>query len=251
MRNTWRDLPTDNALAARSCHLACWMDDSMFVWAGVSERGAFSRGATYNPKQKQWRPFRIDLPKLIPRTAPTVWTGTEVLWWGGINGGHKLADGIRWDPKTQKARALPTKGAPSARSNHAAIWTGSELVIWGGRPLGDGARYDPRADQWRPMTTKAAPDPKSGPAFTWNGSELLVVGGCGPSADLPLREAWAWHPEAGWRPLPDLPAGRTDSHAIWTPTRLLILGGSSSGGPHSGGFSLAAELVGATAGGRK
>jgi hypothetical protein len=127
--------------------------------------------------------------------------------------------------------------APIAPRAYAAeVWTGSELLIWGGGSGShgvdlhdDGAAYDPATRTWR----KLPPAPLSarlGMAAVWTGAEMVIYGGYDVDAAHPYHvtdDAAAYDPSTDtWIRLPSPPlAPRTDALAVWTGSRVIVLGG--------------------------
>ena len=93
------------------------------------------------------------------------------------------------------------------------------------------------------MTPFGSPPARAGHAYVWTGRELIIAGGStGGDANV-RRDVWAFAPKQGWRRLPDLPEGRNLATAVWTPTRLLLIGGQDTTGPRAGGYGLSREVI--------
>ncbi|MCB9888904.1 MAG: hypothetical protein H6836_04955 [Planctomycetes bacterium] len=245
----WRPLPSCGAPDARGSHVAVFNGACMLVWAGVDENHAFSRGGLLDPVKNTWTPCTFHCGQLTPRSLPGVWTGREFLLWGGINGSSVLGHGISFVPAKRRATLMNATGAPAPRARHAAVWTGRALVVWGGtrsirggRPLGDGASYDPVTRRWAALPVAGAPSARFGHAFAWTGTELCIAGGATKPTGDALRDTWVWHPEHGWRHLPDLPAPRAGAHAVATPYGVILLGGRDAKQPCRGGFRAVVSL---------
>jgi hypothetical protein len=120
-----------------------------------------------------------------PRSAPLVWTGTQVLVWGGydsVSSNMYLQSGGRYDPETDSWTPTSTGDAPVGRWGHAAVWTGNVMVVWGGARAGTsstntGGRYDPLLDDWAPTSTLNAPSRRYLHTAVWTGSRMVVWGG--------------------------------------------------------------------------
>lgn len=190
-----------------------------------------------------WRPMMRG--PLAGRTqAQAAWSGREVLIWGGI-GGDIYDDGAAYDPATDSWRPLPP--APlRARYDGASAWTGNRFFVWGGYgpmtdpddhgspavpgPRDDGALFDPSTQGW----TRVSPAPlsaRSRPSAVWSAAtrEVIIWGGVGAggSAGGVLADGAAFNPSTGtWRLLAPFPLGdRWNQTAVWTGSRMMILGG--------------------------
>jgi N-acetylneuraminic acid mutarotase len=127
--NTWTDVATNGAPAARDGYTAVWTGTEMIIW------GAPLNGGRYNPISNGWTPTSSGGGVPIARFDHTaVWTGTEMIIWGGFDkiGNTFLNDGARYNPVSDSWTATSASGAPFMRERHTAIWTGSEMIIWGG-----------------------------------------------------------------------------------------------------------------------
>ena len=84
------------------------------------------------------------------------------------------------------------------------------------------ASYDPATDTWSRLTAPPPGALRYGGAAAWDGRELLVVG----NASATRHNAYAYDPAANhWRRLARPPRGLVPEHAIWTGSRLIVLGG--------------------------
>jgi len=132
----------------------------------------------------------------------TVWTGSELLIWGGVIGSgdsgggssfEAINRGLRYIPSTGTWSPISLVGAPQARFGHSAVWTGTELIIWGGQSTGVGGSF----------------------------SEVLNTGG----RYNPATDTWS-------AMAPNLDGGmedkRTGHNAVWTGSKMLVFGGSTS-----------------------
>lgn len=136
-------------------------------------------------------------PAPVPprRNSSAVWTGTEVVVWGGGSGSSSRdgirADGAAFNPTTSAWRTLPPSPI-GPRGGHVAVWTGAEMIVWGG---------------WRPL------GPREAPAAWTDGA--------------------AFNPTTNtWRRIPEAPiVSRIGVGATWTGTELVVVGGTSAGGP--------------------
>lgn len=108
------------------------------------------------------------------------------------------------------------------------------MIVWGGvdfhgdpTHFGDGAAFDPRTGQWRSI----APAPiaaRTSHSAVWTGTEMIVWGGLVDTAcTVGDVSGAAYDPGADtWRVIatPTLQP-RIFQHAVWTGTRLVVLGG--------------------------
>jgi hypothetical protein len=96
------------------------------------------------------------------RSAPAVWTGSEMIVWGGYDGSSNGSNtGGRYNPSTDSWTATSTTNAPAARITLTAVWTGTEMIVWGGHDgingLNTGGRYNPGTDSWTATSITNAP----------------------------------------------------------------------------------------------
>ena len=133
-RDTWRDISTAGAPAARFNHVALWTGDRMIIWGGNDATKAFNDGGLYDPATGNWQPInQAGAPS--PRKQPlAVWTGKEMIVWGGASRDDRACyqDGARYNPATDRWTPISTNGAPIGRVFANAVWTGSKMVFWGG-----------------------------------------------------------------------------------------------------------------------
>ncbi len=173
---------------------------------------AFSKtgAARYDIDGEQWDP-PFETPLAQPLSGS--WTGTETL----VVGVEQRAPGvarlsaIAIDPNGGCCRLLAEP--PIDLNRGWTFWTGDRLLLIGGRfdgntnaPIDDRpgfAEYDPATDQW---TVLPSPNLEGVQALAaeWNGTELIVW-------DY-LTQAAVWHPERGWRELPNLPFDQTECY---------------------------------------
>ncbi|HEX3828112.1 MAG TPA: hypothetical protein VHV82_12655 [Sporichthyaceae bacterium] len=114
-------------------------------------------------------------------------------------------------------------------------WTGRYVIVWGGEAafqgalLGDGARYDTRTRKWQKLSASPL-SARTDAASVWTGSRMIVWGG--RDAQQPGRahnaaDGAAYDPATDtWTMLPSAPiAARQLARAVWTGTRMVLLGG--------------------------
>ena len=132
---------------------------------------------------------------------------------------------------------------PSVREHHTAIWTGVEMIVWGGNWQRDkrdtGGKYNPTTDSWTATSTSSVPVGRTKHSAVWTGTEMVIWGG---EANLP-NPPFNTFPQAGgrynpvtntWRSTTTLGAfpGRTSHTAVWSGSKMLIWGVTSSGGQY-------------------
>jgi len=127
------------------------------------------------------------------------------------------------------------------------VWTGSDVIVWGGASVdgdwteyGDGAAFNPATGRWRSI----APAPiagRSGHSAVWTGSEMIVWGGM-VDAGCGAADAGGAAYDAdtdSWRVITTPAVGARSGHsALWTGSRMIVVGGSPSGGTRVDGSNL-------------
>jgi len=151
-----------------------------------------------------------------PRSAPSVWTGSEMIVWSGGTGG-------RYNPITDSWTATSTVNAPTGGG---LVWTGSEMIAWGGGH-NTGGRYNPITDSWIATSTTNAPSARDGNTAVWTGSEMIVWGGLDNNGD-PLNTGGRYNPVTdSWTATSttNAPSARTWHTAVWTESEMIVWGG--------------------------
>lgn len=131
--NSWANVPTLNAPAARTGHRAVWSGDEMLIWGGTDIANNLNSGGRYNRAANSWSAISsVNAPS--PRVEHTaVWDGTRMIVWGGSSSNLTLNTGGIYDPLVDLwTPTLVGTNAPPHRKLHAAAWTGTEMVIHGG-----------------------------------------------------------------------------------------------------------------------
>lgn len=131
-------------LESRANAASIWTGSEWIVWGGSRGTTSFNDGAAYDPTTDTWRVL-ADSP-LSARSAPAVWTGTEMIvtaGYGGDSGSpYALGDGAAYDPTTDTWRAI----APGpAHPGFTPVWTGELLILFA---KGGAIWYDPDIDRW-------------------------------------------------------------------------------------------------------
>jgi hypothetical protein len=208
----------------------------MIVWGGQG----VTTGGIYDPATNGWTAMSASGAPGLRTGHTAVWTGSKMIVWGGTAGVNNT--GGVYDPATDTWTPTSTTGAPSARQGHTAVWTGSRMIVWGGydqvNPLATGGLYDPTTDTWSTVTTVGA-TARYRHAAAWTGSKMIVWGGRPPGAGFPstntggiydpLANTWAATSTVG------APTGRVDPTAVWTGSKMVVWGGTSSDYWNTGG----------------
>lgn len=132
--NTWSQLSTNSAPAARAQHAAVWTGSEMIIWGGAKGTGfpgnegfaALSDGGRYLPSTNTWVSMSLNGPpgRLEP---PALWTGSALVIYGG-----GVANGGVYSPARNTWQSLTLTGAPSERYNPSFVWTGTQGLFFGG-----------------------------------------------------------------------------------------------------------------------
>jgi hypothetical protein len=230
----WSPTSLAGAPSARSGHTAVWTGSKMIVWGGST-----AEGGIYDPVADTWQPMSVAGAPSARTGHTAVWTGSKMVVWGG---GASLDTGGVYDPDTDAWTATSTANAPGGRSLHTAVWTGSRMIVWGGSdavgPLANGGSYDPSANTWSPFTGTGA-TARAWHAAVWTGSRMIVWGGRPPGAGYPSTNTGAvYDPGAdAWTDISTAgaPLGRVGPTGVWTGSRMIVWGGTSSGYWNTGG----------------
>jgi hypothetical protein len=237
--------------------VAAWAGGRVVLWGG---RQSSSYDTPLNQEGAMLDPETLAAtPTPLPHAPPSrqmvsaVSTGSEVIVWGGTTGagdGNFVSSGAVLDVVAQSwTPTKPTTLAP--RAQHVALWTGARMIIWGGLGndpdggLGDGALYDPATNTWTPM----APSPlgrRFGAGAVWTGSRMLIWGGFGTIDGGYKGDGASYDPATDtWQTLSTLgaPAPRSDFIALWTGSKMLVVGGrvDTAAGPLAASYDLAID----------
>lgn len=128
--------------------------------------------------------------------------------------------------------------APSPRVWHKAVWTGSEMIIWGGQSnfmdVNTGGVYNLASNSWTHTSTTNAPTGREIHTAIWTGSKMIIWGGacftCGGDTNL-LNTGGIYDPvNDTWVPTSTVnaPSARVYHTAVWTGSKMIIWGGTSS-----------------------
>jgi N-acetylneuraminic acid mutarotase len=221
----------------------------MLVWGGtdmpnegVPESGA---GYRYNPATDTWSRISAAGAPIARFRHTAVWTGTEMIVWGGfISYIGAINTGGRYNPTTDSWSPTSVGSNVSVpRYNHVAVWTGSQMIIYGGQSSAPPTpvRYSPGSDTWSPMSTVNQPIDRFSCTGIWTGTQMIVWGGVGTNTGQALNDGGRYNPATDiWSPTSvgaNVPSGRSGHTALWTGSRMLVWGGSSTTGlTNSGGI---------------
>jgi N-acetylneuraminic acid mutarotase len=244
--NSWKQVSTSGAPAARFGHTAVWTGSEMIVWGGrtpVIDAGAMNSGGVYDPVTNTWRPVStLNAPS--PRAFHTaIWTGNLLIVWGGQDGHtHDIGGGGIYDPGTDTWVRTSSVGEPSARDSHTAVWTGSRMIVWGGfgtmGTVRTGGVFDPDTNAWKPTSTTASPSARAlhvaaayrGHLIVWGGWTGTDEAGTGGIYD-PETDSWTTTPISGAL------SGREEATAVFTGSSMIVWGGyDGSHGLNTGGI---------------
>ena len=255
--NSWLPTAVTGAPVGRTGHSAIWSGTEMIVWGGTVAGAPVADGGRYDPVTDTWRTMSAAGAPSARSGHTALWNGSRMIVWGATPD----LSGALYDPATDAWTPMTSTGAPLITSDHRVAGTGSRMIVWGGtyQPPssgGDGAGiccpdyttnaggiYDPATNSWTAIPTTGAPTQRKGPALVWTGTELLIWGGM--SGGNLLSPCYATggrlSPATGtWIPTADAgaPTARSQMHAAWTGTRLLVWGGVINGllTDHEGGL---------------
>jgi N-acetylneuraminic acid mutarotase len=173
-----------------------------------------------------------------------IWTGSEMIVWGGHGeSGKPMNTGGRYNPSTDTWSATSTSGAPDESEKHLAVWTGNKMIVWGGTYTSSqvvykntGGIYDPSADSWQITSTTGAPHGRKGATAVWDNvnDKMIIWGGhywSGSAFVFPPGKIYDPNTDT-WSDISttDAPQKRQYHTAIWTGTKMIVWGGTSTGG---------------------
>jgi hypothetical protein len=199
-------------------------------------------------RQRRWR----TIPGSALALATVIVLVVAVALAGGTSAHLAPGNGSVRHPPPTVAQLLggswsTIPAAPIApRQNASIVWTGQELVVWGGASgandallSGNGAAYDPSTHRWRLLPPSPLPATADASAV-WTGSEMVIFGGYldeNPGHIQVTNAAAAYTPSTNsWRRLPNAPiSARSSPLGVWTGTRVIELGGVTSGHDPSNG----------------
>ena len=245
------DLPVgvDHAMAAAAEGLQSSAPQGVFVFGGYLANGsATARSFRFDGAATRWEEIA---PMPAPRAAgAAVELGGSIFIVGGADGSRLIAPTYEDNVFTREWRTVAA--IPTPRDHLAGAAIGGKICAVGGRQLSMSLNlaafecYDPRADSWARLPD--APTARGGIGAAAYGGRIYVVGGEQPSGTYREVEIFDQRANA-WTRGPDLPTPRhgvgvvvvdptkaiVGSDLVYTPARLLVLGG----GPMPGGSQIA------------
>ena len=242
LTDTWRGVSLDGAPPMAYEGTAIWTGTEMIVWGGFSN--APRATGRYDPISNTWSPIAT-VGEPGPRSGHSaVWTGAEMIVWGGQEGGTTTSTGARYDPATDSWRSMPQAVFALARMHHTAVWTGREMIVWGGEPdssqnlfLSAGARFDPATDIWRSVGFLNEPRARTQHTAVWANGVMIIWGGVTRTIGRTLNSDGARYDPLTdtWTPASfgGAPSPRRLHTAVWTGTRMVVWGGSTSATDYS------------------
>jgi len=253
--DTWTELNTTNAPAARARHSAVWTGTRMVVWGGdgggdpLYPTVVHAGGSAYDPVTDTWT--AIPTPPVDPQTGDTfrrtghqaVWTAYGMVVVGGSDGYNNQGQ----DFNPTMARLSPNLGSWTlktgvGRFEHCLATDGNRRVfLWGGRdqvdadPIGNGTylidAVNLSADE---LDSADQPEPSRNPTVVWSGKEFIVWGGSWTDG-TPFGGGSKFNPDSAflsWTPLSVGGPALTTRHAghttVWSGTEMLIWGGTTN-----------------------
>jgi hypothetical protein len=253
--DTWTELNTTNAPAARARHSAVWTGTRMVVWGGdgggdpLYPAVVHASGGAYDPVTDTWTV--LPSPPVDPQTADTfrrtghkgVWTAYGMVVVGGSDGYNNQGQ----DFNPTMARLSPNLGSWTlktgvGRFEHCLASDGNRRVfLWGGRdqvdadPIGNGTYLIDAVNlSAEEMDSADQPQPSRNPTVVWSGKEFIVWGGSWTDG-TPLGGGSKFNPDSAflsWTPLsvggPALTTRHAGHTAAWSGTEMLIWGGTTN-----------------------
>jgi len=215
------------------------------VWTGT-ELVSWWSGLAYNPESDSWR--EIAQSPLTPRMDEAVAaTNGDVLVWGGCdrlavpncNDSQEvpLTSGAIYDPETDSWTLLPD-GPLSGGTGALAVDTNGDngVVVVVPNPADLDAPTVAAIDPVTHIWTELPPLPESpagvASSLTWTGTDIVSWAGYNGSYAEETDAGFMLNPSAGaWRALERGGGARRGHTAAWTPSGLLIAGGSPLSSP--------------------
>lgn len=246
----WTALATTAAPAAAVNPKAVWTGEGMLVWTGSSANSDIPRllipsdsfDTVSGDVTDRWQPGVPAIPRLTDSTL--VWTGNRAIAWGGMRQAAPLEPsnvGGFVDPVEVVYSRISNLNAPDIRHRHSAVWSGTDMIVWGGTPdsttgnnINTGGRYNLVNDTWFATSTAGAPIGRAGHTAVWTGSRMVVWGGhLTVGGNSPFGDGGRYDPATDtWTPVSTVnaPSARSGHTAIWTGTRMIVWGGTGTGG---------------------
>ena len=202
------------------------LDGNVVAWgrSTIGNRGPLALVFTTSPDW--WSTLAV--PPLTPEPGQTMTGGRGTA----VSG---LGPGVMFDALVNRWAVMATAPQPAAVGDPAHIWAGDRLFVWYGLAQPDAQR---RTVVWRPGSpwreVEGSPVPfANGMSVVWSGwlqeqQQVLIWGGI---RDDVSNAGAAYDPQLDlWETMPQAPiAGRYGHAAVFTGTRMVVLGGYDAG----------------------
>jgi hypothetical protein len=227
-------------------------------------------GGRYNPATNAWVATAVpaQAPAFTISSGAKIWSGTEMLQWNGTtgerfdpvanrvvamgtsgapanSGGAGTWSGTRayfwgtsaggaYNPATNAWTAMSTTNQPSSPGGHFMYWNAvtSNVIVLVPSSF-TGGLYFPLTNTWQTMTTAGAPPlGRSYYSTVWTGTYIIVFGGrSGSTTEYQDGFKWAQSATGGtWSKIADASSPRFEHAAVWTGTKMYVIGGWYSNG---------------------
>lgn len=216
------------------------------AWSGsrvLISCGGLAYYGLYDPATNTWGAPASQASWMFYTLA---WSGTKLYRWGGsmvttLLSSMPTTKMESYDFGTGTWTAL-ADSAPTlaSRMGASAFWSGSKIIFWGGFdsadnsvPFNDGALYDPAANSWTAMSMTNAPSARTDQSMIWTGSKMVVWGGYDPNLGTNVQDGGRYDPATNtWQTITTsgAPTARRYHSAAWVNSKMIIWGGSDSGG---------------------
>lgn len=239
----WLTLTAANQPSNRTLHTAVWTGSSLIVFGGEVSGIRSAQGGDYTPSGNTWQPLPAANAPSARANHTAVWTGTKMIVWGGVANGGETSTGAVYHLADQSWGTMIDIAAPAPRTEHTAVWAGDRMLVWGGNNPGgvcaDGGGYFPPIDGsptnpngvWTTLPTSAFAGARRGHSAIWTGTRMIIWGGLDANAN-PLGTGAMLDPAGAgtWTSVPTTgaPSARFGHSVIWTGTKMIIFGGSTS-----------------------
>ncbi len=241
----WNYMAVSGDAPGRYYGSAVWTGSKMIVWGGhdasstTLESGV---GAAFDPATNSWAAIAPPPSGFSTRGEHSaIWTGSKMIVWGGVHYvsgvGPSLNDGASYDPAADAWTVMTAPNPPVKRYFHHAFWTGAtgnaatrnRMIVYGGNQAVGGI-YDTEAGAWKPMATANGPGAREFDSAVWTGSALISWGGRAANSTTRLNTGAVYDPAADtWKAMSQtgVPSARESAGAVWTGSRMLVVGGSA------------------------
>lgn len=199
----WRE-PVHVRPSARSEHAAALIEESIYIFGGVSARGEILDDLhRYDTRRGEWSG---ELLGMVRRPAPrrlavAVGVGPRLYLWGGQTMGGEISGDVQYYDETiaEWSRPLKTSGdLPTPRTAATAAATGELIFVFGGIDRSGNARNDlsvfnTTTAMWSSLhSLSSTPSPRAYAPFAQLYGNFYVYGG--RSGNLFLGDLWRIDP---------------------------------------------------------